>query len=167
MWTSKKLILRFSFDPTSNWNCLWVKVICFWHLPLGLWHRSCNFRNIPSEFKLNHANVDIAQQWLFLHFLFFITISLRFLYLVELCNSSRPQILQEPLIILTSFWVLGFTFTYAFWFTVSLYCRPPKQYFRFESININKTLSVNGRVGGFLFLIFSFLGLNNFFLIQN
>ena len=57
--------------------------------------------------------LNIDEQWLFLHFPFLIKSPL-VIYLVKICDLLRPQILQGPLIILTSFLVLGLTFSYSF-----------------------------------------------------
>ena len=92
----------------SNWNFLGVKVICFWKLHLGLLQRSCNFIISHLLFKSHHAEFDIVEQWIFLHFPFFIKFSCRVNYLEKVCDFLRPQILQLPLITLTSFLVFGF-----------------------------------------------------------
>ena len=85
----------------------------FWHPHLGLGYLSCSFNMLPLLFKSVHAEFDIDEQWLFLHLPLLIKSSVLVIYLVKICDLLRPQILQLPFIILTSFLVLGFIFSYS------------------------------------------------------
>ena len=73
----------------------------------------------PSLFKSNQALIDSAEQSLILHYLFLMKSCPLVIHLVNIWDSLRPQILQKPLIILTNFLVLGFTFSYSISFSVS------------------------------------------------
>ena len=84
----------------------------FWHPHLGLGHMSWSFNILPLLFKSVHAEFDIDEPCLFLHFPLLIKSCPLLIYLVKICDLLRPQILQVPLIILTIFLVLGFTFSY-------------------------------------------------------
>ena len=105
-------------EPPSSIYWCGVKVIIFWQIHLGLGHLSCSFNMLPWEFKSVHAEFDIAEQCLFLHLPFFIKSSPRVIYLVKIWLLLQPQIAHFLLIILTSFLVLGFIFSYTFSLTV-------------------------------------------------
>ena len=68
---------------------------------------------------------DIDEQGFLLHFPLLIKSSPLVIYLVKSCDLLRPQILQVPFIILTSFLVLGLTFSYSTILFESLLCLPP------------------------------------------
>ena len=104
----------------SSWNCLGVNVIYFWLLHPLLPLISWNFNISPLLFRSHDAEFDIDEQWLFLHFPVFMKSSPRVIYLLKVCDLFRLPILQVPPIILTSFCVLGFTFSCLFWSMVSL-----------------------------------------------
>ena len=48
-------------DP-SSWNCLGLKLICFWHLHLGLEHISCSVSVSPLMFWSHQDWLDIGEQ---------------------------------------------------------------------------------------------------------
>ena len=106
-------------------------VICFWQLQFGLWHTSCNFNTVQSLFKSQQALLLIADRCPCLQFPFPIKSSPLVIYLVKTWDLFRPQILQVPVIISSGFLVLGFTFSYKFWFNVRLKWRPLRQKFCF------------------------------------
>ena len=82
----------------------------FWQLHLGLGRLSCSFNVSPLLHRTHDADFDINEQWLILHFPFFIKFSALVVYLAKICDLLRPQIAHLTFIKLTSFWVLGFTF---------------------------------------------------------
>ena len=124
-------------DPPSSRYWWGVNVMIFWHPHLGLGHLSCSLSISPSLLKSVHAVFDIDEQWFLPHLPLLIKSSPRVIYSVKICDLLRPQILQVPLITLTSFLVLGLTFSYTFSLTIWLNWRPPKQYVCFEFIYIN------------------------------
>ena len=99
----------------SNWNCLGVKVICSWQLHWLLGHLSCNFRRFPSLFKSHHAPLTSLNNGFFgICFFFKIGTSGHLLGKnLSFVSSTKTTI---PLITLTILFVLGFTFSYRFWF---------------------------------------------------
>ena len=83
----------------------------FWQIHLGLGHLSCSFSIFPLLFTSHHAEFDIDEHWLFLHSPLLLKSSPLVIYLGKICHFSQLQILQVPLIILTSFLILGLTFS--------------------------------------------------------
>ena len=110
-------------NPPSSMNWWGVKVMIFRQFYLGLGHLSCNFKILPLLFKSHHAEFDIHEHW-FLQFLLLIKSSPLVVYLVKIWLLLRPQILHVPFIIITTFLVSRFLFSY--WFILlALYCFPP------------------------------------------
>ena len=52
----------------SSWNWFGVKVIRFWHLHLGLGHKSCTLSKLPLIFKPHHERLLVRLERLFLNF---------------------------------------------------------------------------------------------------
>ena len=107
----------------SSGNCLGVKLKCFSHLLLGLWQKSCNFSKWPLLLKSHHAWLLMGLKWSSLHladFWNFSPLVCVIIYFVKIWLLTRPHLLQLPLIILTSFCVLGFKFPNKVLFTVWL-----------------------------------------------
>ena len=79
----------------SSWSWFGLKVICFWHLHLGLWHISCNFKTVQFLFKSHHAELLIADRCPCVHLAFLIKSCRLVIYFVKIWRLLRPQILQK------------------------------------------------------------------------
>ena len=132
----KKWILRFltTFDylfhcifKSSSFQLKLPKIKSNLHLTITFMfgHLSCSFKISPLLFKSHHTELNTDEQRLFLHLRFSIKSSPLVIYLVKIWDISRPQRLQIPLIILTIFFVLGFTFSYSIILFVLLMWQPP------------------------------------------
>ena len=114
LWLPSNLFFIVFLNPApSSWICFGVKLIYFWQLLLGLWHVSCNFKTVHFFFKAHLADILIADQCQCFYFAFIIKFPPLVIYSVKICDLFRPQTPQNPLIILTSFLVLGPIFSYS------------------------------------------------------
>ena len=89
-----KTFCDFFLNPAPlSWNFLGVKVICFWHLRLAFEQISCTLRKTHLLFKSDHADINIGEQFLVLHFQFysnFWPLVCSFIYLLKTCYLHRP-----------------------------------------------------------------------------
>ena len=104
----------------SNSKCLGLKIFCFWHLHLWLWHISCNFKTVQFLFKSHQAEFDIADRCPCEHLAFLTNDSPLVIYLLKSCDFLRPQTLQIPLITLTTFCVGVHFFIYIFIYCITI-----------------------------------------------
>ena len=114
VWDPIKIFFFILFlkPAPSNRNWIGLKVICFWQLHLGSRHISCNFKTVQFLFKSHYAEFDIAYLCQWVHLAFLIKSRPLVIYLVKIWLLLWPQISHFVLIILKSFLVLVFTFSY-------------------------------------------------------